>query len=86
MKCRKKFKVGVNFDSATRTIGDWKIVEEWKQKPLKHFQQKASMVQNSWKPVGFVLKFFRNPSGFHYLSLWLFMVIFDSIFAEDCLG
>ena len=25
---RKVFKIGVNFDSATRTIGDWKIVEE----------------------------------------------------------
>ena len=25
---RKIYKVGVNFDSATRTIGDWKIVEE----------------------------------------------------------
>ena len=25
---RKVVKVGVNFDSATRSIGDWKIVEE----------------------------------------------------------
>lgn len=25
---RKVIKIGVNFDSATRTIGDWKIVEE----------------------------------------------------------
>ena len=24
---RKVFKIGVNFDSATRSIGDWKIVE-----------------------------------------------------------
>ncbi len=25
---RKVIKIGVNFDSATRTIGDWKIAEE----------------------------------------------------------
>ena len=25
---RKVFKVGVNFDSTTRSIGDWKVVEE----------------------------------------------------------
>lgn len=24
---RKVFKIGVNFDSATRSIGDWKVVE-----------------------------------------------------------
>ena len=28
VKCKKVFKIGVNFDSATRSIGDWKIVEE----------------------------------------------------------